>query len=158
MNLHIPPNLSWHQRPKRSSPNCTLALQLPRPAAAHRTPHAGPKLLLCARAQRGAPLLLLISSRVAGRRSYPSSLHFPSLRGCCLLHISPPSLPVAGSLGALARPPRLLTESTARQPRSNATGLATLIVSAPDNLCLVGQVQAVQPRPLSAIPVPVCLT
>ena len=157
MNLHIPPDLSWHQRPKRSSPNCTLALQLPRPAAAHRTPHARPKLLLCVRAQRGA-LLLLISSRVAGRRSYPSSPHFTSPHCCCLLHISPPSLPVAGSLRALARPPRLLTESTARQPRSNATGLATLIVSAPDNLCLVGQVQAVQPRPLSAIPVPVCLT
>ena len=160
MNLHIPPDLSWHQRPKRSSPNCTLALQLPRPAAAHRTPHAGPKLLLCvcARAKRrtapphqqpcGRPSLIPILT----------SLHFTSPHCCCLLHISPPSLPVAGSLRALARPPRLLTESTARQPRSNATGLATLIVSAPDNLCLVGQVQAVQPRPLPAIPVPVCLT
>lgn len=37
-----------------------------------------------------------------------------------------------------------------RQPRSDATGLATLIVSAPDNLCLVGRVQAVQPRSLAA--------
>lgn len=156
MNLHIPPDLSWHQRPKRSSPNCllpsALALQLPRllPPTAHPTPGQ----TVCARAKG---TLLLISSLVAGRRSYSTSLHFTSAAAC---YTSPrvALLPVAGSLRACPPATRLLTESTARQPRNNATGLATLIVSAPDNLCLVGQVQAVQPRPLSAIPVPVCLT
>ena len=152
MNLHIPPDLSWHQRPKRSSPNCTLALQLPRPAAAHRTPHAGPNCV-CARKEA-------LCSSSAALWPAASHTHFTSLHFTAVLLPATYFTPCRNrvlSLRALARLPRLLTESTARQPRSNATGLATLIVSAPDNLCLVCQVQAVQPRPLPAIPVPVCL-
>lgn len=112
---------------------------------------------MCARANR-TTTLLLISSLVAGRLANPTSLHFTSPLLPGLLHIPTRRTAARRRVLRASRLPRLLTESTARQPRSNATGLATLIVSAPDNLCLVGQVQAVQPRPLSAIPVPVCLT
>ena len=149
MNLHNPPDLSCHQRrpSARSShrAHATAATPVCRP------PH-NPTPCVCA---TGTP-----HHQPCGHFSNPTRPHLASLTTALHLSSSPHSNCPSQGPCALAGLPRLLTESLARQPRSNATGLATLIVSAPDNLCLclVGQVQAVQPRPLPAIPVPICLT
>jgi hypothetical protein len=142
MKLHIPPVLS-----------CTTSAHLSL-AHAHATAATTPR-----RAQTKACVRSRHSSSPA-LWPFRFQLHFTAK------HISPhytrltacPAL--SRALQALARLLACLPayRITARQPRSNATGLATLIVSAPDNLCLVGQVPAIEPRPLSAIPVPVCLT
>jgi len=147
MNLHNPPDLSCHQRrpSARSShrAHATAATPVCRP------PH-NPTPCVCD--GHSSPALWPLSN--------PTRPHLASLTTALHLSSSPHSNCSSQGSCALAGLPRLLTESLARQPRSNATGLATLIVSAPDNLCLclVGQVQAVQPRPLPAIPVPICLT
>lgn len=99
MNLHIPPDLSWHHCtsvPSAHLPtHCTLALQLPRPAAA-RPPHTPRRAqttvcaALCARAKRlSAPPP---HQQPCGRplSSYPSSLHFTSLLLQPATYISPP--------------------------------------------------------------------
>jgi len=148
--------LSWHQRPSAQealiSHLCARAAAAARPAAAHRTPRrAQSERVVCVRTARGT------SSSPA---LWPSNSNFTSLPSISPRRSTRLTLP-AQRCHERRRPWRACLPAyriTPRQPRSNATGLATLIVGAPDNLCLVGQVQAVPPRSLPAIPVPVCLT